>query len=145
MVYLGSDHAGFALKEKIKSFLKSKGLPYSDLGPESLDPNDDYPIYAEKVARSIESGEDKGILICRGGHGVSVAANKVKGIRASVAFSPENASAGRRDDNLNILCLASDYLTPEESLAIVEVFLSTPFSKEERHLRRLGQIKALEG
>lgn len=144
MIYLGSDHRGFELKEIFKSYLKDNNIPFVDLGPVSYVGDDDYPEYSEKVGRAITSPEDKGVLICGGGHGVCVAANKIKGIRASVVNSVESARSGRSDDNLNILCLAADFTPKDQALEILKTFLNTPFSNAERHVRRLGAVARLE-
>ena len=143
MLYLGTDHRGFDLKENIKAYLNTQGLPFTDLGAFSKEPDDDYPVYAQKVASAMRS-DDKGILICGSGHGVCVAANKVKGIRASLVLNPESTRAGRRDDDLNIICLSADQTNVNNAQAIVETFLRTDFLNEERHRRRLNQIKDME-
>lgn len=143
MVYIGADHRGFELKEKVKEYLLAKTIEHIDCGAQNFVPDDDYPVYAEKVARCLKQG-DKGILICGSGHGVCVAANKVSGIRASLSNSEESAVSGRKDDDLNVLCLSADLTPPDKALNIVNAFLATPFSREERHQRRLKELEELE-
>jgi ribose 5-phosphate isomerase B len=145
-VFLGADHRGFALKEQIKTWLKDAGYALQDLGAYSLDPGDDYPDFgiavAQEVARQPEGR--RGIVFCGSGVGMAVAANKIKGIRASLATSREIAQASRNDDDLNILSIAADYTSLEGAKRIIEVFLNTPFSGEERHLRRINKIAKAE-
>ena len=145
-IFLGADHGGFAAKEEIKKRLTEWGYDFIDLGNKELDPQDDYPDYgnavAEKVAENPE--EYRGILFCRSGVGMNIVANKVKGIRAVQVFDEKMAEASRRHDDTNILSLAADYLTGEMMEKIVQVWLKTLFSGEERHVRRLNKIKELE-
>lgn len=146
MLYLGTDHRGFALKEEIKSWLSGKGISFEDLGAVTLDSGDDYTDYGAAVGEKVsqKSDEDRGILICGSGAGICVAANKFKGVRAALAANPEMARAMRNDDDVNVLCLASDFLKKEEVLEIVETFLETPFGKEARYRRRIEKIQNLE-
>ncbi len=144
-IYLGADHGGFKLKEKIKTWLTEWGFEFEDLGAHTLVEGDDYPDYAEPVARKVASEPGSiGILACRSGQGECVAANKVKGARAAIAWSRESAIAARHDDNINILCLAADHVGMAEQKKIVQVFISTPFGGDERYQRRLDKIKKLE-
>ena len=144
-IYLGTDHRGFALKEKISRWLFDWGYTFEDLGAESLDPKDDYTVYAQRVA-SMVAKEDgsKGILLCGSGVGVEVAANKFDGARASLGKSPEQVRAGRSDDNMNILVLAADYTKDEEAKKMVQAFLETKFAGKERFIRRLEDIAKIE-
>lgn len=144
MIYLGADHRGFKLKNHIKHFLNKRGVPFKDLGALDLIPDDDYPIYARKVAESLHKPDDRGILICGSGHGVTVAANKVRGVRASVADNVESVIEGRRDDNLNVLSLPANHVSLTEAEEIVDVFLNTEFDGAMRHKRRLGEIENME-
>lgn len=146
MIYLAADHRGFSLKEKIKSWLSTREIAFEDLGADSLDPADDYPDYGAKVAQKVAQNpaENRGILICGSGAGICVVANKFKGIRAALATSPEMARAARNDDDINVLCLASDFIPESAALAITEAFLGTPFGNEERYRRRIGKIADLE-
>lgn len=140
MLYLASDHGGFELKTKLKQFLDDQNIDYSDLGPERLDPDDDYPVFAHRLARAIKSPQDRGIIICRSGQGTAIVANRHRGIRAIVARSIEDARKGRAGNNSNVLSLGADYSSPNETIEIVKVWLETPFSSEQRHQRRIEQI-----
>ncbi len=151
MIYIASDHGGFKLKSYIKTLLDKQGLAYVDLGAKVLDPQDDYVDYAKKLAAKMTAVKDQGsrikdvgILLCRSGQGVCMAANKFKGIRAAVAWNIKSAKAARNDDHANILCLPSDYVSAKEAWAIVEAFLKTPWGSEARHLRRVKKLKSLE-
>lgn len=139
MIYLGADHGGFELKEKLKGWLKGWGVEFEDMGNFSLTPNDDYPDFAAKVAGSIK-GEDRGILICRTGQGMAMAANRFSHVRALLANSVEGIKRGRGDEDANLLSVAADLTTEEDVKNMVQVFLNTPFSGEERHLRRIGKL-----
>lgn len=153
-VYLGTDHRGFALKEKMKIWLTDWQYEFSDMGAYELDPKDDYPLYAEKVGVLVgshyaEASRDKkeearGILLCGSGVGVEVAANKLDGVRAAVGKNPDQVRAGRKDDNMNILVIAVDYTKEAEAKAMLKVFLETKFAGEKRFVRRLSEIKKLE-
>ena len=144
-VYLGTDHRGFALKEKIKGWLSQWGFSFSDLGAYELDPKDDYPLYAEKVGVVVGKEEGtRGILLCGSGVGVDVAANKLDGVRASIGKNPEQVKAGRNDDDMNILVIAADFTKEEEAKEMIKVFLETKFAGKERFIRRLDEIKKLE-
>lgn len=144
MIFLGADHGGYKFKEKLKEHLQSKGYEIEDLGTHSEDPID-YPVIAKKVAlKVIEDANNRGIVLCRSGTGVCIAANKIAGIRAAEAASPELAKAARNDDNVNVLCLAADYMTFPQIKKISETFLTTAFGAEERYKRRLKQIELIE-
>ena len=146
LIYIASDHRGFNLKEKLTPFLKESGHEVFDLGPATYKADDDYPDFAELVAKKVGEApeESAGILICGSGAGMCVAVNKFKNIRAAMAISPEQARAARSDDHINVLCLASDYLSEEAVVKIVSDWLSTAYSQEERHLRRLKKISTFE-
>lgn len=138
-VYIASDHGGFELKNFLGDELKARGYKVEDLGPTTYNPSDDYPDYAKKVAGAVSSAQDSvtGISICRNGVGVSVVANKFKGIRCALSWNPEHAKSARNDDNANVLALPADYISKEVALETALAFLETPFSNEERHVRRL--------
>lgn len=144
-VYLGADHRGFALKEKIKAWLLTQGREVTDLGNTVYDPNDDYPDFAFAVAETVvaDSGS-RGIVICGSGVGVTIAANKIGGARCSTGVSPEEVKRGREDDDLNILAISADYTDAEKTKALITAFLTTAFAGDERHVRRLNKIKARE-
>lgn len=145
MIYLGSDHGGFELKESIKEFLKNKKYDYKDLGNLVYDKSDDYPKYAFKVAETVSKEKNSlGILFCRSSGGVVIAANKVNGIRAVSAHDIKTAEHAKEHNNANILALPGDWITKEEAVKIVGIFLKTEFTKEERHIRRLNEITSYE-
>lgn len=141
MIALGCDHGGYELKQEIIKYLEEKGLEYKDFGCNSTEAVD-YPVYAKKVAASIVSGEcDKGILICGTGIGISIAANKIKGIRAALCTDCFTAEATRLHNNANILALGGRVVGPGLAVKIADTFLNTPFSNEERHINRISQIE----
>ena len=144
-IYIGADHRGFKLKAILADFLRGLGYEVVDLGDDKYDENDDYPDFAGAVVRRvIEEPESRGILICGSGVGVDVAANKFKGIRSALAFNFDQARASRNDEDANVLSLAGDFLSEEDAKKIIEVWVKTPFSGEERHKRRLQKISDLE-
>lgn len=146
MLYLGADHRGYQKKEKLKAFLKERAISFEDLGAFEYNSEDDYPDFALAVARKVaeNSEENRGILFCGSGMGMDVAANKVKGVRATVAYSKDSAEHARSNDNINVITLAADHLSFEEIQHIVTSFLETAFSGEERHIRRLKKIENIE-
>ena len=144
MIGLGCDHGGYELKQEIIKYLEAKGLPYKDFGCDSTK-SVDYPIYARKVGRAIQNGEcDKGILICGTGIGISIAANKMKGIRAALCTDCFSAEATRLHNDANILALGGRVVGPGLAVKIVDTFLNTEFSHEERHQRRIDLIESEE-
>ena len=145
-IFIGADHRGFSLKEEIKSYLLSKGHNVVDVGAFELNLDDDCTEFALLVANEVakDINENRGILICGSGMGMDVVANKVKGIRATVAYSKSSAQHARSNDNISIISLAGDVLKNREAEEIVDAFLSTQFSVEERHVRRLQKISDIE-
>ena len=155
-IYLGADHGGFELKEKIKKWLTEQQYEVVDCGALALDPEDDYPDFtfavAEKVrgirssdnATIIDSADARGILFCRSGAGVTIAANKVPGIRAATLSNTVVAKHAREDNNINVASIAADWLDEVQVKEIVTAFLETPFSQGERHVRRLEKITQYE-
>ncbi len=145
-VFLGADHRGFELKEKMKEWLKDHGYAVEDLGAHHLDPEDDYPDFAFAVAEKVAESpaEHRGILFCGSGVGMDVAANKFKNIRATVAWNRGSAEHARSHDDANVVSLAADWTPPDVAGEIVRAFLETPFSGEERHVRRLEKIEEVE-
>ena len=140
-VAIGSDHAGYKLKEVIANYLKRKKIEFKDFGTHSEE-SVDYPDFAYPVARAVAGGEfDRGILICGSGVGVSITANKVKGIRAVLAQDTYTAKQSRQHGDCNVLCLAGRKLSRAKATKIVAVWLKTDFSGEERHLRRIRKIE----
>lgn len=143
-IALGSDHGGFALKESIKKYLTEQGYEVEDFGTHSLE-SVDYPKYALKAAIAVSKGQcDRGILVCSTGIGISIAANKVKGIRAALCGDLLSARLTREHNDTNVLALGA-FITGEKlALAIVDTWLTTPFSGEERHQRRIDDISQIE-
>lgn len=141
MIALGCDQGGFALKQEIIAHLKERGLEFKDYG--SYDEQSvDYPVYAKKVAEAILSGEcDKGILICGTGIGISIAANKYEGIRAALCTDCFMAEATRLHNDANILAMGGRVVGAGLAIKMVDTFLDTPFSNEERHIRRINMIE----
>ena len=140
---LAADHAGFEEKEKVKKTLDELGIEYVDLGTTSAD-SVDYPDYAKKVAEGVASGEyDQGVLVCGSGTGMAIAANKVKGVRAAVAWSPEIASLARQHNDANILSLPARFVTEKDAANIVKAFFAANF-ESGRHERRVDKIRELE-
>lgn len=138
-VALGSDHAGFALKEKVKNFLEKQGVLVKDFGTYSEE-STDYPDYAHQVARTVENKEfSYGILICGSGNGISMTANKHKGIRAALCWKKEIAELARQHNDANILSLPARYISESEALDCVKVFLETEF-EGGRHQKRVEKI-----
>ncbi|MFA5932876.1 MAG: RpiB/LacA/LacB family sugar-phosphate isomerase [Microgenomates group bacterium] len=145
MIYLASDHGGFELKEQIKDWLKDNNYQYEDLGAKTLDPGDDYPDFVIPLAQKISAEPDNfGIILGRSGNGEAIVANKVKGVRAALAFNEKMAQMAREHNDANVLSIGADYLSVEEVEKIVKTFLETPFSEVERHVRRLKKIEELE-
>lgn len=146
MLYIGSDHGGFQKKEEIKKLLKEMGIEFVDVGNAVYDANDDYPEIARKVAEVVsrDPENNRGILLCRSGVGVDVVANKFPHVRSALVSTDEMARFSRLHDNANVLALAADYLTETETLRLVKTWLATPFSGEERHVRRLAKIAEIE-
>lgn len=144
-IYLATDHGGYELKEILKNWLKENGYDTKDLGAFSIDPNDDYPDFIIPLARKVAQEPDGlGIIIGRSGNGEAIAANKIKGIRAAVCLNEEMARKAKQHNNANVLSLGADYISVDEAKNIVKMFLDTPFSNEERHIRRVDKIKKIE-
>ena len=144
-IYIGADHRGFELKKELKKFLIEKGYEVEDAGAFKYDKDDDYPDFAEAVAEKVSKDDSaRGILLCGSGTGMDAAANKVRGVRATLAFSKEITRAARNDDDVNVISLPADFLKPEEAEEIVEIFLKTPFEAAERRVRRLQKIAEIE-
>jgi ribose 5-phosphate isomerase B len=146
IIYIGADHRGFQLKENIRAFLRQLGYAVEDLGAAMMDETDDYPKFAKAVANklSLNHENDRGILICGAGVGMSIVANKFMYVRAALVSTPDQAFDSRSDDDANLLCLAADYLDLEMAKKIVFAWLQTAFSEDERFHRRLNEISAIE-
>lgn len=141
---LGSDHGGYELKQALGPWLISHGYTVTDLGPSRLDLDDDYPLITEKVAQEVRATGGRGILLCRSGQGVAMVANKLPKIRAATAWNTAVARAAREDDDVNILCLPSDYVDQKLAKAIVLAWLDARLKQEEPYQRRLHEIDLLE-
>ena len=141
MIALGSDHGGWALKQEVMKHLDARGLEYKDYGTYSED-SCDYPVYGKAVAHAVADGEcEKGIIICGTGIGISITANKVRGIRAALCSDCFSAEMTRLHNDANILAFGARVVGPGLALKIVDTFLDTPFSGDERHIRRIKQIE----
>ncbi len=141
MIALGSDHGGYGLKQEVIKHLEERGIEYKDYGCYSEE-SCDYPIYGKKVAEAVAGGEcEFGIIICGTGIGISISANKVPGIRAALCHDCFSAQATREHNNANILAMGARVIGPGLALKIVDIFLDTPFSNEERHVRRISMIE----
>lgn len=144
-VYLGTDHAGFELKEKIKAYLNESHYEVKDCGAFSFDKNDDYPDLIAKAAKGVSKDpSSKGIVFGKSGAGECIVANKIKGIRAILGFSEENVELARLHNDANVLSLGSTLVNIDAAEELVKVFLETPFSNEERHKRRIEKITKIE-
>lgn len=143
-IYIGADHAGFQLKEDVKAWLEKEGHQVEDMGNLNLDPADDYPDYSFAVATKVAETGNPGILACGSAQGASMAANKVKGIRAVTAFDVESAKKTREHNDANILSLSGWNQKITDVKEIVDAWLITPFSEEERHVRRIKKITDFE-
>jgi len=144
MLCLGADHRGFKLKEKLKEWLGSKKIAFTDLGAEKLNADDDYPDIAKKVAEKVISEKGKGVLFCGSGGGICIAANKVKGIRAAIGFNPQQVKKMVEDDDLNILCLAADYTRKFKAFQLVKIFLNSKFKNKGKYKRRVDKVIEME-
>jgi len=142
-VALAADHAGFELKQLLLDHVRSLGHEVEDAGTHSADPVD-YPDFAEAVASKLAAGADRGILICGSGVGASVAANKIPGIRAGLCHDEYSAHQGVEHDDMNVLVLGSRVIGEALARELAERFLAAKFSNEERHVRRLAKVAAIE-
>jgi ribose 5-phosphate isomerase B len=145
-IFIGSDHNGYHLKEKLEGLLKQKGHAVLDAGDEKLDPNDDYPVFAARLVNAMlasRESEPRGILICGSGQGMCIAANRFKGVRAAVLYDRESARTSRNDDDSNVACLPARTLKDKEAELIIETWLSTPFAAADRFKRRIKELDEL--
>lgn len=143
MIAIGCDHGGFQLKEEIKKYFDEKKIEYIDYGTDSEE-RTDYPIYAAKVAEAIQQNKaEQGILICRSGYGMTVVANKYKGVRAASVTSEELAKAAKADDDINLITLAGDTMTISEAICIIRMWMATEF-KGGRYEERLEMVQEIE-
>ena len=144
-IAVAADHNGYDLKNLIYSLMSDAGHEVTDVGPHEVDPLDDYPDYAKPLAEGVSAGKyDRGIMICGSGVGASVAANKVKGVRAAVCHDIYSAHQGVEHDDMNILCLGSRIVGLEVAKELVKAFLTAEYTHEERHQRRLEKVISME-
>lgn len=145
-IYIDADHNGFEMKHQLIAYLQRLNYEVIDCGSEKFDPHDDYPIAASRVVQKIQTSDDhqaKGILICGSGQGVCIAANRFKGIRASLCWDNREAKAARNDDDSNVLCLPARMLTIEKAKNVTHTWLMTPFAGASRFKRRIMQLDEL--
>lgn len=141
MIAMGSDHAGYEMKLMLAEHLKERGFEVKDYGTYSTE-SCDYPDYAKAVAKAIVDGEaEKGILVCGTGIGMSIAANKVKGIRAAVLSDEFSVQATREHNDANILCLGARVIDNEKAVKLLDIFMDTPFSEGANHIRRISKLE----
>jgi len=136
-IYIGTDHAGYVLKEKIVTVLKAQGHEVIDEGAYTYEEEDDYPDFAITVGEKVVMERGKGILVCGSGVGMVAAVNKVRGVRAGLCFTPKEAYCGRNDDDMNVLCLSANLVDEDTNREVMKTFLETPFGSEERYIRRI--------
>ncbi|WP_026509622.1 MULTISPECIES: ribose 5-phosphate isomerase B [unclassified Butyrivibrio] len=144
MIALGSDHGGFDIKQVVIEHLKERGIEYKDFG--TYDKNScDYPIFGKAAAEAVASGEcEKGIVICTTGIGISIVANKVKGVRCALCSEPHSARLTREHNDANVLAMGGALIGPDMAIDIVDTFLDTEFSGLEKHVRRISEISDME-
>lgn len=143
MIAIGCDHGGYKLKEEIKKYLEEIGLEYKDFGTYNEE-RTDYPIYAKEVAKAVSNGQcESGILICRSGHGMSIVANKYKGVRAASVTNEDDARFAKADDNINVMTLGADCLETKEAIRIMRTWIATEF-KGGRYQERIDMIDEIE-
>jgi len=145
MIYIAADHGGFSLKQKIIEYFKNKtGLDIEDLGAYEHNPHDDYPDFVIPAIEKLSKNPGSlGIVICKNGVGVSILANKFRDVRAALSWTPKQAESSRADDDSNVLALPASYISDKEAIEIVDIWLKTKFSSDERHLRRLEKIRSV--
>lgn len=141
-IFIGADHRGFELKNQIIEYLQEKNIRVEDMGALQLDPLDDNPDYAKKVAEAVlqNPSEFLGIVICATGIGVSIMANRFRGIRCGVAYSIQQVKAAKEDDNINVLALAADYTDLESAKPMIDMFMSAKLKSDEKYQRRINKL-----
>ena len=143
-IYIGADHRGHSLKASLKKFLEKSGHDVFDVGNIAFDPKDNYPDFAKKVAKKVAQNKNsRGITICASGAGVCIAANRMKGIRAVLGHDTLLARASRKDDDTNVLCIGSDFVTLQQAKKVISAWLNTPFEKIPRRVRRIKRLDSM--
>jgi len=144
-VAIGSDHAGYQLKEHVRTWMAERQIDVRDVGPQTFDPADDYPDFARAVAELVRTGQvDLGVVICATGVGSCIAANKVRGVRAALVHEAFSARLSRLHNDANVLCLGASIVAPPYAEEILAAWLEVSFSGEERHRRRLDKVARIE-
>lgn len=144
-IYLGTDHAGFEFKEQIKKYLIKKGYDVVDCGAHVFDADDDYPDFISIVGENVGKNKDSyGIVLGKSGAGECMVANKYRGVRAFLAVNEKNVKLARQHNNANIISLGSEIVTLQTAKKLIKLFLQTPFSGDQRHIRRINKIKEIE-
>lgn len=148
-IHIGTDHAGLEFKEKIVIHLKNKGHEVTDHGAHQYDPDDDYPAFCIAVGEGVvldetDGHESLGVVFGGSGNGEQIAANKVYGVRAALVWNEDTARLARQHNNANIISIGARQHTEEEAVKLIDIFINEPFSNEERHIRRISQIKEYE-
>ena len=145
-IYIGADHRGFRMKNDLLLWFHNHGYEVTDIGNHAENEEDDYPEFAELLARAVAEDPEnrRGILLCGSGAGVAIAANKVKGIRAALIHDVNIAKNARHDDDINVLALGADYISQDTAEQVIQTFLKTPFSGSPRHVRRIEKIASIE-
>lgn len=146
-IYIGSDHNGFYLAQQLRAYIRKAGYTVTQEESQTYNPDDDFPIVAQKTAHDVVSGghTSRGILLCGSGQGVCIAANRFKGIRAILGYDHESVRSARHDDDANILCLPARSLSFDQATALVDVFLQTAFTAAPRYKRRIAEIDHYAG
>lgn len=144
-IYLGTDHAGFEFKENIKKYLIQERYEVVDCGAYSFDKNDDYPDFISKVGENIEKDpSSRGIVLGKSGAGECIVANKFKNVRSFLALNETNVRLAREHNDANVISIGSEIVSLDKSKDLIKIFLETPFSEDERHIRRINKIKEIE-
>ena len=144
-IALGADHAGFAPKQELADLLARQGFDVTDVGAHTYDPDDDYPDFAKLVADAVVDGTvERGVLVCGSGVGASIASNKIRGVRAAMCHDTYSAHQGVEHDEMNVLCVGARVVGTELARELVTAFLNATFTGEERHIRRLRKMQAME-
>lgn len=143
MLFITSDHGGYRLKKQLTSFLDSLRVTYKDLGPYEFIEDDDYTDFVLPLVKEVQKKQDNlGVVICRNGCGVSMFANKFKGIRSALSWDPKHAASTKNDDDTNVLALPADYIDLDTAKKTLVSWVETPFSNDDRHIRRVNKVNA---